>query len=44
MSHLDYDQGTSIYRMIDKGIELVASWLVVEYHQCKQGQIACLYK
>ena len=44
MSHLDYDQGTSIYRMIDKGIELVASWLVVEYHQCKQGQIAYLYK
>jgi len=25
--------------MTDKGIKLVASWLVVEYHQCKQGQI-----
>ena len=25
--------------MTDKRIKLVASWLVVEYHQCKQGQI-----
>jgi len=32
------------YRMIDKKIELAASWLTVEYHQCKQGQIAYLYK
>jgi len=32
MSCLNYDQRISIYRMTDKGIELVASWLVVEYH------------
>ena len=32
ISHLDYDQGRSIYRMMNKGIELVASWLIVEYH------------
>ena len=30
--------------MMDKGIELSASWLVVEYYQYKQGQIAYLYK
>jgi len=44
MSYLDYNQERSIYRMTDKGIELAASWLIVEYYQFKQGQIVYLYK
>jgi len=44
MSYLNYDQGRSIYRIIDKRIELAASWLIVEYYQCKQEQIVYLYK
>ena len=35
MSCLDYDQGRSIYRMMDKRIEPAASWLIVEYYQYK---------
>ena len=32
MSHLNYNQRISIYRMTDKGIKLVVSWLVVKYY------------